>query len=99
MKKTMYVLAMIGFVFGLLGVVATPSAEAAQFVCPVLGGQAGENGNATVFATPPAGGFYSIIGPEVSVPTHATNDDGAGSPGPGGTFLSPGDVGYTAIWN
>nr|MBC8241509.1 hypothetical protein [Alphaproteobacteria bacterium] len=42
-------------------------------------------------------GAYSIIGPSVSVPVGATNGEGAGSPG--GTFASPGDSGYTAIWN
>jgi hypothetical protein len=32
-----------------------------------------------------------------NVPNHATNDDGAGSPG--GAHAAPGDPGYTAIWS
>ena len=68
------------------------------FICPVLGGQAGgEHGNSSpdVFVTI-AGGDTTIIGPDVSVPVHATNDNGAGSPG--GDHASPGDADYTAIW-
>jgi len=67
------------------------------FVCPVLGGQAGEHGNTE--ATPIVGianGDYTVGGPDVTVPVHATNDDGAGSPG--GDHASPGDPSYTAIW-
>jgi hypothetical protein len=33
----------------------------------------------------------------VDVPDHATNAEGAGSPG--GAHATPGDRGYTAIWN
>lgn len=68
------------------------------FVCPVLGGQAGDDhGNSSpsrIVAI--AGGDYTVGGPDVSVPVHATNDNGAGSPG--GDHTSPGDAGYTAIW-
>jgi len=42
-------------------------------------------------------GFYTIGGPTVTVPVHATNGDGAGSPG--GPFSQPGDTNYTAIWH
>ena len=65
------------------------------FVCPVIttdavlnsprGADIGEEG-----------GFYSIIGPDVRVPMHATNGDGAGSPP--GPHSAPGDRDYTAIW-
>ena len=69
------------------------------FVCPVLGGQAGDpHGNsAPVKIVPIAGGDYTIGGPDVNVPEHATNDEGEGSPG--GDHASPGDPGYTAIWD
>ena len=69
------------------------------FVCHVLGGEVGENGNADVF-TVIGGGDVTIIATSpddpISVPVHATNDDGAGTPG--GDHASPGDSGYTAIW-
>jgi hypothetical protein len=76
------------------------------FVCPVLGGKAGENPNSPwqnpdhplygiKFAMPP-GGFYTVLGPELNVPEHATNQNGAGSPG--GPFASPGETDYSPIW-
>ena len=66
------------------------------FVCPVF------NSNSAVAehnpnAVPIANGDYTIVGPEVSVPIHATNGDGTGSPG--GAHSSPGDTDYTAIWS
>ena len=64
-----------------------------QFVCPVIGTDAVLHAKNGIMIN----GAYSILGPSVSVPVHATNDDGAGSPG--GTFASPGDSTYTAIWN
>jgi hypothetical protein len=75
------------------------------FVCPVLGGKAGENGKALYSKDdnpngpirPIADGDYTVAGPNVNVPVHATNDNGAGSPG--GEHASPGDPDYTAIWN
>jgi len=42
------------------------------------------------------GGDYTVAGPDVSVPSHATNQDGEGTPG--GEHASPGDTDYTAIW-
>ena len=68
---------------------------AAGFVCPVFHSAAvgAHNPNAVQIA----GGDYSIIGPDVYVPSHATNGDGAGSPM--GAHSSPGDTDYTAIWN
>ncbi len=74
---------------------AAPPETTTGFICPVLGGHAGENGTSDAFAVPP-GGFYTVIGPEVTVPILATNDDGDGSPA--GPFASPGDEDYSAIW-
>jgi hypothetical protein len=64
------------------------------FVCPVIktdsvlnspkGGALGDTGD------------YTIGGPDVSVPIHATNDNGAGVPA--GPHASPGDSNYSAIW-
>jgi len=64
------------------------------FVCPVIttenvlhaknGGELGVEG------------FYTVGGPDVTVPVHATNGDGNGHPG--GPFSQPGDTNYTAIW-
>lgn len=66
------------------------------FVCPVIT-------TAAVFLNSANGiaigdGQYSISGPNVSVPVHATNRDGAGRPGPGNDRAAPGDTDYTAIW-
>lgn len=63
------------------------------FVCPVISTDAVLNSpnGATI-----GGGDYSIIGPDVTVPVHATNGNGAGTPG--GPHSSPGDTDYTAIW-
>lgn len=63
------------------------------FVCPVIKTDA-------VLNSPNSGalpsGEYTIGGPVVRIPMHATNDNGAGSPG--GAHASPGDSTYTAIW-
>jgi hypothetical protein len=79
-------------------VVAEQPEKTNGFVCPVLGGQAGEaHGNSSPSPFIAIGGDdYSIIGPYVTVPIHATNDDGAGTPP--GHHASPGDTTYTAIW-
>ena len=63
------------------------------FVCPVIttdGVLNSPNGAAI------AGGHYTIVGPDVAVPMHATNGNGAGTPG--GSHSQPGDTDYTAIW-
>ena len=68
------------------------------FVCPVLGGHAGE-GQGSSDPEPIVGigsGAASVLGPDVTVPTLATNEDGDGVPD--GDFASPGDPDYTAIW-
>ena len=65
------------------------------FVCPVISTDAVLNS--------PRGaelgieGYYTIGGPDVSIPLHATNGDGSGSPQ--GPFTQPGDTDYTAIWS
>jgi hypothetical protein len=63
------------------------------FVCPVIK-------TAAVLHSPKGGpigeGHYTIGGPDVSVPLHATNADGQGSPP--GPHAQPGDTDYTAIW-
>jgi hypothetical protein len=65
------------------------------FVCPVLGGKAGMNGKSPKIGGI-AGGYYTVVGPDVSIPEHATN---SGFPSVEGSFGTPGDEGYTAIWN
>lgn len=64
------------------------------FVCPVISTAAVLNSpkGAALGAT----GDYTIGGPDVSVPIHATNGDGAGVPA--GPHSAPGDTDYTAIW-
>lgn len=69
------------------------SVSGGSFVCPVIKTDAVLNAKNGIMIN----GAYSVLGPTVSVPVHATNDNGAGSPG--GTFASPGDSSYTAIWN
>jgi len=64
------------------------------FVCPTI---TTEN----VLNSPKGGelgieGYYTIGGPDVTVPVHATNGDGSGRPG--GPFSTPGDKDYSAIW-
>lgn len=63
------------------------------FVCPVITTN-------NVLNSPKAQaigeGHYTISGPDVSVPLHATNGDGAGTPP--GPHSEPGDTDYTAIW-
>ena len=73
---------------------AAPGEKTDGFVCPVFNSDSvGEHNPNTV---PIAGGDYTIPGPNVSVPIHATNDDGAGTPG--GDHTTPGDTSYTAVW-
>lgn len=96
---------------GLLAIVPAGAAQAAPpdraedpFVCPVLtvSEQAAEhsgkftsigNGEYT-FGPGNAGSADTFNG---NVPNHATNADGAGSPG--GDHSAPGDSDYTAIWS
>ena len=80
----------ISIIFG--SVCADPVEKADAFVCPHLKGKAGENGDSPKIS--PVYGGYTIGGPEVSVPAHATNWGY-----PNIEHGVPGDVGYTAIWN
>lgn len=64
------------------------------FVCPVI--KTDNVLHSPRSGTLGGGEYYTIGGPDVSVPVHATNDNGAGSPA--GPFAVPGDVSYTAIW-
>ncbi len=72
---------------------AAPSDKTDGFVCPVISTDA-------VLHSPKGvaigEGDYTIAGPDVSVPVHATNADGAGTPP--GPHAAPGDTDYTAIW-
>jgi hypothetical protein len=75
---------------------AAPPEKTNGFVCPVF------NPNSQVAAHNPnaveiGGGDYTIIGPNVRVPVHATNGNGSGTPG--GPHSAPGDSDYTAIWS
>ena len=63
------------------------------FVCPVISTDAVLNAKNGIQIN----GAYSVLGPAVRVPVGATNGECTGSPG--GTFASPGDAGYTAIWS
>ena len=86
---------------GLATLIAGPGAGVARadFVCPVLpiSEQGAANNQAPAFQQI-GSGDYSIIGPTVSVPTHATNLDGAGDPN-SAAHADPGDAGYSPIWN
>ena len=104
MNKLARILLVICLVF--IGLVATTGAALAAppektdgFICPVLGGKAGENGMANGITKPADSGFdfATVVGPNVSVPIHATNG-GNGTNNPGGPYASPGDPDYTAIW-
>jgi hypothetical protein len=92
---------------GVAAVMAGPGAGVARadFVCPVLpvSDQAKEHSNANFI--PISDGDTSILpgkagdaaSSPVDVPAHATNIDGSGSPA--GQHASPGDPGYSAIWD
>ena len=65
------------------------------FVCPAIPTDAVLSAPGGKFF-PIGDGYYSFHGPDVSVPIHATNGDGAGRPG--GDFSTPRDTDYTAVW-
>jgi hypothetical protein len=64
------------------------------FVCPVLTFEKEPNMNTPFIMI--GEGHYSVVGPTVNVPIHATNGDGVGTPP--GPHSEPGDTDYTAIW-
>lgn len=77
------------------GIFAAAVEKTDGFVCPVFNdnSKVGEkNPNAIEISN----GDYTIVGPKVSVPITATNDNGQGSPA--GNHSSPNDKTYTAIW-
>lgn len=75
------------------GVAAGGVEKVAGFVCPVLSAVVGaHNPNAVQIGE----GHFSVIGPNVSIPKHATNRNGLGTPP--GPHAAPGDRDYTAIW-
>jgi hypothetical protein len=83
---------------------ATPDRAENPFVCPVLAlpdqavqssGNFNSIGNGQYTFGPGAAGSADTF--NGNVPNHATNADGAGSPG--GAHASPGDTDYTAIWS
>ena len=104
MKKVSTILVVAALLFCLSAVFAVAKENPDKpektdgFVCPVLGGQAGEqHGNSNPSKIVPIGpDDYTVPGPVVKVPVHATNDDGSGTPP--GPHASPGDTSYTAIW-
>jgi hypothetical protein len=77
-----------------LDAVAAGGVEKADgFVCPVITTNAVLNSpNGAAIGE----GHYTIAGPDVSVPEHATNGNGTGTPP--GPHAQPGDTDYTAIW-
>jgi hypothetical protein len=82
-------------------VVAGSGHRVAGFVCPVLKTDAPFNNpaNPNDKFIQIGEGHYSILGPDVMVPIHATNTLADGTPGtPPGPHAAPGDRGYTAIW-
>ena len=90
------------FVIGIVGISGTSTVALADaptktdgFVCPVLGGKAGMHGKHKGIVY--TGRFYTVPGPNVSVPIHATNGNN-GTNSPGGNYASPGEDDYTAIW-
>lgn len=65
------------------------------FVCPVITTDGVLNSPKGI---PIGEGHYSIAGPDhLTVPVHATNGDGTGTPP--GPHSQPGNRDYTAIWN
>lgn len=88
-------LSMFAFLLAAGSVSATPTEKTDGFVCPVLGGQAGMRGM-HIGITPIAGGYFTHSGPDVSIPSHVPNE---GWPSIADSFLTPGEVGYNAIWD
>jgi hypothetical protein len=99
MRKMIFVsllaLSLLAVSMAIGSVAADPVQKTDGFVCPVLGGQAGQNGM-HVGVTPIAGGYFTHGGPDVSVPSNVPNQ---GFPSQAGSFLIPGEVGYNAIWD
>ena len=82
------------------GVTAGMGHKVEGFVCPVVPGKGLAN-NDKFFALGDSG-YYSFIGPDVAVPMHATNRNGAGRPAfdddGNPLFAAPGGADYSPIW-
>ena len=95
--------AVFGGLFASSAMAAPPDRSDDPFLCPVLkvpeqalgSGQFAvlPNGDPTILPGN-AGSAETFNG---NVPTHATNGDGAGSPG--GAHSAPGDTDYGAVWS
>ena len=96
MRKTIFGLFFASLVLMSVSFVAASVEKTDGFVCPVFN-QNSAVGEHNPNAVQIGGGDYTVLGPSVSVPLHATNGNGAGSPG--GSHSSPGDRDYTAIWS
>ena len=100
--RTLFASILLASVFVIPALAENPNPIEQGFVCPVLGGKAGMNGmhkgishiDNTIYGVD---SFYTVVGPEVSVPQQATNG-GNGINNPHGPYDSPGDTSYTAIW-
>ena len=88
--------ALLGLIVALLPAFAfaAPPEKTDGFVCPVIKTDAVLNSPKGVAI---GEGHYTIGGPDVSVPVHATNGDGTGTPE--GPHSAPGDTDYTAVWS
>lgn len=81
------------------GVAAGGVAKVDGFVCPVIKNSGVDHNPHDKAHEIGETGYYTVVGPNVSVPAGATNREGAGFPsGDAGTFDKPGDIGYTAVW-
>lgn len=95
-RKILLGAALSGVVSLVLGGPALAQEKIDGFVCPVFNSDS-QAGAKNPKAVSIGGGDSTVIGPKVSVPVHATNGDGAGTPG--GAHSSPGDRDYTAVWS
>jgi hypothetical protein len=95
--------ALFAGLFSSSAMAAPPDPAADPFVCPVLnvpehvedpGGPIVELGDDSTILPGNAGSADTFNG---NVPNHATNGDGAGTPGVDHT--EPGDSGYSAVWS
>lgn len=96
MKKKMSIV-FLGLVLAsllVIPVMAEPVEKTDGFVCPVIDFKKTPNENTPFVLI--GEGHYSVIGPDVRIPVHATNGDGTGVPQ--GPHSEPGDTDYTAIW-
>jgi hypothetical protein len=92
---TLFAIFVAALIVGSGSALAAPVEKTDGFVCPVFNENSAA-GMKNPNAVPIGEGHYTIIGPDVSVPLHATNGDGAGTPP--GPHSEPGDTDYTAVW-